>query len=127
MPARSATVQRSLAWRVGGSSWREVVHRSHVDGRRSVVAGAGRFAGFLDAVAVVPGSFDGAGAGAFAAFGDQQVGDLGEALREGVSPVLRGECPPSRWRFGGSGAVLWRRRSGRGPGRPRRTLSRSGR
>ena len=72
-----------------------------VDGRWAVVAGAGRLAGFLDAVAVVAASFDGAGAGAFATVGDQQRGDLGQAPWEGVSPVLRGECPPSRWRYGG--------------------------
>jgi hypothetical protein len=36
-----------------------------------VVAGAGWFVGFLDAVGVVAGAFDRAGAGAFAAFGDE--------------------------------------------------------
>jgi hypothetical protein len=42
-----------------------------VDGGWAVVAGAGGFVGFLDAVLVVPGAFDGAGAGSFAAVGDQ--------------------------------------------------------
>jgi hypothetical protein len=73
----------------------------------AVVMDAGRFVGFLDAVVVVSGAFDGAGAGAFAAFRDQEGCELGEVLGVGVSPVLRGECPPSRWRCGGSGVVLW--------------------
>jgi hypothetical protein len=45
---------------------------------RAVVAGAGGLVGFLDAVAVVAGTFDRTGAGAFAAVGDEQVGDLGQ-------------------------------------------------
>ncbi len=71
------------------------------------MAGAGGFAGFLDAVAVVPGAFDGAGAGAVAAGRDEQGRDGGEQARELVSPVLRGECPPSRWPCGGSGGEPW--------------------
>jgi hypothetical protein len=51
-------------------------HGVQVDGRWLVVAGAGRLAGLLDSVAVVPGAFDGAGAGAFTAGGDQQGGDV---------------------------------------------------
>jgi hypothetical protein len=47
-----------------------------VDGWWAVVADAGRFCGFLDPVLVVAGSFDRAGAGAFASFGDEQGGDL---------------------------------------------------
>jgi hypothetical protein len=77
------------------------------DGGGSVVAGAGGFAGFLDAVAVVAGAFDGAGAGAFAARWDEQGADRGQEVGQLFSPVLRGECPPSRWRFGGSGAGSW--------------------
>jgi hypothetical protein len=49
-----------------------------VDGRFAVVAGAGWLAGFLDAVVVVSGAFDGAGAGAFASGGDQQSADPGQ-------------------------------------------------
>jgi hypothetical protein len=49
-----------------------------VDGGFAVVAGAGRFAGFLDAVAVVSGAFDRARAGAFAALGDQEITDPGQ-------------------------------------------------
>ena len=71
------------------------------DGGWVVVAGAGRFVGFLDAVTVVAGAFDRAWAGAFAAFGDQQHGDSSQVCGELVSPVLRGECPPFRWRCGG--------------------------
>jgi len=93
-----------------------------VDGRRAGVAGAGQLAAFLDLVAVVAGSFDRAGAGAFAAGGDQQGADLGKVGRESLNPVLRGEWPPSRWRFGGSGVGPWRRRFGLDPGRPLRTI-----
>jgi hypothetical protein len=71
------------------------------DGGWSVVAGAGGFVGFLDPVVVVSGAFDGAGAGAFAAGRDQQFGDVCQVLGQFVSPVLRGECPPFRWRCGG--------------------------
>lgn len=39
------------------------------------MAGAGRLAWLLDPVLVVAGPFDGAGAGAPPAFGDQQGGD----------------------------------------------------
>jgi hypothetical protein len=42
-----------------------------------VVAGGGGFVGFLDAVAVVAGAFDRAGAGAFPALWDQERGDVG--------------------------------------------------
>jgi hypothetical protein len=56
---------------------------------------------------VVPGPFDGAGAGAFTAGRDQQDGDIGQVFGELVSPVRKGECPPSRWRYGGSGAGPW--------------------
>jgi hypothetical protein len=41
-----------------------------LDGGWAVVAGADRLAAFLDAVVVVAGSFDGAGAGAFATVGE---------------------------------------------------------
>jgi hypothetical protein len=77
------------------------------DGGRAVVAGAGWFGGFLDAVVVVAGAFDGAGTGAFAAGWVEQAGDVGQQAGEGVIPVLRGECPPSRWRCGGPGAGPW--------------------
>jgi hypothetical protein len=46
------------------------------DGGGAVVAGAGGFVAFLDAVAVVPGAFDGAGAGAVPAAGVELAGDL---------------------------------------------------
>jgi hypothetical protein len=41
------------------------------------MTGAGRLVGFLDSVAVVPGAFDRAGAGAFAPWWDEYQGDLG--------------------------------------------------
>jgi hypothetical protein len=44
----------------------------------SVVAGAGWFVEFLDAIGVVAGAFDRARAGAFAAGWDEQGGDGGE-------------------------------------------------
>lgn len=66
------------------------------DGGRPVVAGAGRFTGFLDAIVVVTGAFDRAGAGPFTTRRVEQVGDLGQQVRECLIPVLRGECPPSR-------------------------------
>ncbi|MDQ3762818.1 MAG: hypothetical protein M3460_14535 [Actinomycetota bacterium] len=74
------------------------------DGGWGGVAGAGGLTGFLDPVVVVPGSFDRAGAGAFAAWWDEQGGDQRYVGRELVSPVRRGEWSPSRWRYGGSGA-----------------------
>ena len=80
-----------------------------VDRCWSVVAGAGRFAGFLDAVAVVPGAFDGAGAGAVAAGRDQQGRYRGEQVRELVSPVLRGDV-----RRPGGGAADQAERFGEG-------------
>jgi hypothetical protein len=55
-----------------------------------VVADAGWFVGFLDAV-FVSGAFDGAGAGAFAAWWDLEFGDVVEVFGVLVSPVLRGE------------------------------------
>jgi hypothetical protein len=64
--------------------------------------------GGIDPVAVVAGSFDRPWAGALAAGGDEQGGDVGQVGRQGVGPVLRGECRPSRWRCGGSGAGPWR-------------------
>ena len=67
-----------------------------VDRGWAVVANAGGFAGFLDAVVVVPGPFHGARAGPLATFRDEQGRDPCQVVREGVSPVLRGECPPSR-------------------------------
>jgi hypothetical protein len=45
-----------------------------------VVADAAGFAGFLDAVVVVPGTFDGSGTGTLASFGDQQGGEVGQVL-----------------------------------------------
>ena len=50
------------------------------DGGWSVVADAGWLIGSLHAVLVVPGSFDRAGAVAFAARRDQQVGDVGQVF-----------------------------------------------
>src|SRR5258705_551202 len=67
----------------------------------SGVAGAGGLAGFLDRVAVVPGAFGRAGAAAVPAFGIGSFGDLGQDVGQGGVPVLRGERPPSRWRYGG--------------------------
>ena len=52
-----------------------------MDGWWAVVANAGRLCGFLDPVLVVAGSFERAGAGGFASFGDQQGGDLGKVDR----------------------------------------------
>jgi hypothetical protein len=66
-----------------------------------VVADAGWFVGFFDAVVGVAVAFDRAGAGAVAALGDEEGGDDGEVVGVLVSPVLRGECPPFRWRCGG--------------------------
>jgi hypothetical protein len=45
------------------------------DGGWAGVAGAGWFVGFFDAVVVVAGAFDGAGAGAVAAGWDAVAGD----------------------------------------------------
>lgn len=67
-----------------------------VDRGRCSVADAGRLAGLLDPVAVVSGSFDRSWAGALAPRWDEQHGDLGQMPGETLSPVLRGECPPSR-------------------------------
>jgi hypothetical protein len=72
-----------------------------VDGGWPVVAGAGGLAGFLDAVAVVAGSLDGARAGAVPAGRADLPGDLGQDVGQDVSPALRGGRPPSRWRYGG--------------------------
>lgn len=63
----------------------------------------GGFAGFLDAVVVVPGAFDRARAGAVAPLRVDLAGDLGEDVGQGVVPVLRGKKPPYRWRCGGRG------------------------
>jgi hypothetical protein len=52
-----------------------------VDGGRPGVAGAGGFVAFLDAVAVVAGAFDGAGAGAFTAGVQWFAGDVGQHFR----------------------------------------------
>jgi hypothetical protein len=71
------------------------------------VAGAGWFVGFFGAVTVVAGAFDRAGTGAFPAFGDEQDGDGVEVDGKLVIPVLRGDCPPFRWRCGGSNAGCW--------------------
>jgi hypothetical protein len=79
----------------------------HPDRGGSVVAGAGGFVAFLDAVGVVPGPLDRAGAGAFGPLGDEQLGEVGQVFGEFSGPVLRGECPPSRWRCGGPGAGPW--------------------
>jgi hypothetical protein len=73
-----------------------------VDGGWPVVAGAGGLAWFLDAVVVVAGSFDGAGAGAVPAGRADLRGDLGQDVWQDVSPALRGERPPSRARADGS-------------------------
>jgi len=51
-----------------------------VDGRWTVVAGAGRLAWFLDGVVVVAGAFDRAGAAAFAAGWVGFAGDVGQDL-----------------------------------------------
>jgi hypothetical protein len=71
-----------------------------VDGGRSVVAGAD-VAGSLDAVAVVAGTFDHAGVAAVAPFRVGLAGDLGQDVGQDAVPVLRGENPPFRWRYGG--------------------------
>ena len=51
------------------------VESAEVDGGRRSVTDAGRLAGFLDPVAVVPGPFHCARAGAFPPFGDEQGGE----------------------------------------------------
>jgi hypothetical protein len=66
------------------------------DGGWPVVAGAGWFVGFLDAIVVVAGSFDRAGAGPFTARGVEQAGDVVQQSGQCLIPVLRGECPPYR-------------------------------
>jgi hypothetical protein len=59
-------------------------------------------AGFPDGVGVVAGSLDGAGVGPLAAGVEVlRAGDLGDDLREGVFPLVRGERPPGRRRGGG--------------------------
>jgi hypothetical protein len=55
-----------------------------------VVAGAGWFGGFFDAVVVVAGAFDRAGAGPFAAWGVEQAGDGAQQCGQRLIPVLRG-------------------------------------
>jgi len=86
----------------GGCRWCRLRFASpEADGRRSVVAGAGGLAWFLDRVAVVAGAFDRAGAAAVPAFGIGPARDLGQDLGQGPVPVLRGEKPPFRWRYGG--------------------------
>ncbi len=72
-----------------------------MDGGWPVVAGAGGLGRFLDAVVVVAGSFDGAGAGAVPPARVDLRGDLGQDVWQDVSPALRGGMPPSRWRCGG--------------------------
>jgi hypothetical protein len=72
-----------------------------MDGGWAVVAGAGGFAGFLDAVGVVARSFDGVRAGAVPPARVDLRGDLGQDVGQDVSPALRGERPPFRWRCGG--------------------------
>jgi len=52
----------------------------------------GVFAGFFDAVAVVAGSFDGAGAGAVPAGRVGFASDLGEDSGQGLVPGLRGKA-----------------------------------
>jgi hypothetical protein len=90
--------------RPGVRRWWEC-HGPEADGRRALVAGAGGLSGFLDGVAVVAGAFDRAGATAVPAFGVGPVRDLGQDLGHRHIPVLRGEKPPSRWRYGGPGAA----------------------
>jgi len=52
---------------------------------------AGDFVGgAFDAVGVVPGAFENAGAGSVSAFGVGLVSDLGDRVGEGVYKVLRG-------------------------------------
>ena len=46
------------------------------DGGRPVVAGAGWFGGFVDAIVVVAGAFDRAGAGPFTAWGCRRLAML---------------------------------------------------
>ena len=72
-----------------------------LDGGWVVVADAGAFVGFLDAVAVVADAFECPWAGAVAAFGDVPAADLSQNLWDGVVPILRGESPPYLWRYGG--------------------------
>ena len=66
------------------------------DGGWPIVAGAGWFAGFLDSITVVAGAFDRAGTGSFPAGRDEQARDIGQPVWQGLIPVPRGECPPSR-------------------------------
>ncbi len=67
----------------------------------SGVAAAGWFAGLLDSVVVVSGSFDGAGAGSLPSLEDQQDRDHVQVPGQCVSPVLRGECGSPWFRVSG--------------------------
>ena len=72
-----------------------------LDGGWRVVAGAGGLAWFLDAVVVVAGSPHGARAGPVPPRRVDLRGELGQDAGQDLSPALRGESPPSRWRYGG--------------------------
>jgi hypothetical protein len=72
-----------------------------VNGGRAVVVDAGPFMELFDAVAVVAGACDRAGAGPVPPFGVDLRGDVGQHVGQGVVAVLRGESPPYRWRYGG--------------------------
>jgi hypothetical protein len=89
-----------------GVGWWRGLQVPEVDGRGSLVAGAGGLAGFLDGVAVVPGAFDRAGATAVPALRVGSVRDVGQHGGQGGVPVLRGERPPFRWRYGGPVAAF---------------------
>jgi hypothetical protein len=93
---------RSLSGSCGcGREWIEP------DGGGFCVSDAGWFAGLFEAVVTVPDAFDGAGAGALPSWRDAEAGDDLEVVSQVVGPVLRGKWPPSRWRYGGSGAGFW--------------------
>ncbi len=64
------------------------------------MADAGRFAALFDGVLVVSGAFDRVGTGAVPAGGDRFAAQFCQDAGQVVSPVLRGEWPPWRWRCG---------------------------
>src|SRR4051794_41862152 len=75
---------------------------AEVDRGRRGVAGAGRLVVFLDPVAVVPGAFHRAGAGAFPPWRGVQRGGHGPGGGEAGGPGVRGGWAPARG--GGGGA-----------------------
>ena len=68
---------------------------------RPVMTNTGRFTHLLDPVTVMASPFHRAGTGPFPAGRDTQTRDHNPPTRKDLSPVLRGEYPPSRSRNGG--------------------------